>query len=257
MVQGAADGVTWVVGFVLIADLYGPEERGRVMGYVMSGTSVGIVVGPSIGGWLYEAGGVRLPFVFVAVLALVCAVGFLVIRPQPGGAPRRGRSIWSVVRVPGVAICGAMVVVAGGTIATLELVLPLFLNQRLTLVGLVLTAVWMPLMAAAASFQMGARRHRRSMDGDFADRDAVARVHGGGDIVCRPRRVRRGLRRVQHRLGHRAARRTSARRLAVRTAGVWRLDDRLVDRGASHHAAAVASTIEGQNDIVVAAGPIQ
>lgn len=190
MVQGAADGVTWAVGFALLADLYGPEERGRVMGYVMSGTSVGIVVGPSIGGWLYEAGGLALPFAFVAALALVCVAGFLVIGPQPGSAPR-GRSIWSVVRVPGVAVCSAIVVVAGGTIATLELVLPLFLTQRLalgpsrvgllfgaaavaaatmpfvygpwtdrwggrrlTLIGLVLTAVWMPLMATAASFQM-------------------------------------------------------------------------------------------------------
>src|SRR6478672_8229912 len=62
LVQGAADGVTWVVGFALIADLYGPDERGRVMGYVMSGTSIGIMLGPSIGGWLYEAGGVALPF---------------------------------------------------------------------------------------------------------------------------------------------------------------------------------------------------
>ena len=59
MIQGAADGVTWVVGFALIADCYGPEDRGRVMGYVMSGTSFGIIVGPSIGGWLYQAGGVR------------------------------------------------------------------------------------------------------------------------------------------------------------------------------------------------------
>src|SRR5258705_236034 len=32
MAQGAADGVTWVVGLALVADLYGPEERGRVMG---------------------------------------------------------------------------------------------------------------------------------------------------------------------------------------------------------------------------------
>jgi MFS family permease len=62
LIQGAADGVTWVVGFALIADLYGPEERGRVLGYVMSGTSAGIMVGPSIGGWLYQAGGLFLPF---------------------------------------------------------------------------------------------------------------------------------------------------------------------------------------------------
>ena len=59
LVQGAADAVTWVVGFALIADLYGPEERGRVMGIVMSGTSVAFMVGPSIGGWLYEIGGIR------------------------------------------------------------------------------------------------------------------------------------------------------------------------------------------------------
>src|SRR5579862_833612 len=55
MAQGAADGVAWAVGFALIADAYGPEERGRVMGYVMSGTSVGIMIGPPLGGWLYQA----------------------------------------------------------------------------------------------------------------------------------------------------------------------------------------------------------
>ena len=29
LLQGAADGMTWIVGFALIADLYGPAERGR------------------------------------------------------------------------------------------------------------------------------------------------------------------------------------------------------------------------------------
>ena len=97
MMQGAADGVTWVVGFALVADRYRPEERGRVMGYVMSGTSFGIMVGPSIGGWLYEAGGVALPFQFVSALALACAAGFAHAaaasrRAIDGLAPRSGRS---------------------------------------------------------------------------------------------------------------------------------------------------------------------
>ena len=69
LVQGAADAVTWVVGFALIADLYGQEERGRVMGLVMSGTNFAFMFGPTLGGWLYEAGGIRLPFLFVAALA--------------------------------------------------------------------------------------------------------------------------------------------------------------------------------------------
>jgi predicted MFS family arabinose efflux permease len=188
MVQGAADGVTWVVGFALIADSYGPADRGRVIGYVMSGTSLGIIVGPSIGGWLYDAGGVALPFQFVAALALVCAIGFMVIRPKTERIQAARPSIWSVMRVPPVAICAAVIVVAASTIAMLEPVLPLFFDRRLgltpsqigwlfgaaavastlmplvygpmiarwgarrlTLTGLVLTAIWMPAMATASS----------------------------------------------------------------------------------------------------------
>jgi MFS transporter, DHA1 family, solute carrier family 18 (vesicular amine transporter), member 1/2 len=189
MIQGAADGVTWVVGFALIADCYGPEDRGRVMGYVMSGTSFGIIVGPSIGGWLYQAGGVALPFEFVAVIALVCAAGFAFLRPQTPGDRSTRQSIWSVVRVPSVALCALVVVLAASTIAMLEPVLPLFFDRRLgltpaqigllfgiaavastlmpliygplihrwgarrlTLTGLVLTAAWLPMMATASGF---------------------------------------------------------------------------------------------------------
>jgi len=131
LVQGAADGVTWVVGFALIADLYGPDERGRVMGYVMSGTSVALLVGPSIGGWLYAMGGIELPFVFVAALAFACAIGFLAIRTAPAAPNRAAPSAWSVVRTPAVAECAAYVVVMGATLAMLEPVLPLFFSRRL------------------------------------------------------------------------------------------------------------------------------
>src|SRR3977135_382657 len=48
-VRGAADAVTWVVGFALIADLYGPDERGRVSGIVMSSTTASMFIGANIG----------------------------------------------------------------------------------------------------------------------------------------------------------------------------------------------------------------
>ena len=120
MIQGAADGATWVVGLALVADLYGPEDRGRVMGYVMSGTSVGIILGPSIGGWLYQAGGVALPFLFTSALSLVCAVGFALMQPPARVAARGSRgSIRAVARVPAVALCVATVIVISATIAML------------------------------------------------------------------------------------------------------------------------------------------
>lgn len=190
LIQGAADGVTWVVGFALIADLYAPEDRGRVMGYVMSGTSFGIMIGPSIGGWLYEIGGLELPFLFVAGLALVCAAGFAAIQPERRARAGAVPTIWSVVRRPAVAHCVALVIVSAATLAMLEPVLPLFFDRklalspsqigllfgaaavastlmplvygpmtdrwggrRLTLIGLVLTAAWMPTIATAGSLR--------------------------------------------------------------------------------------------------------
>jgi MFS family permease len=37
-----------VVGFAMIADLYEADERGRVSGIVMMGTSVAVMVGPTL-----------------------------------------------------------------------------------------------------------------------------------------------------------------------------------------------------------------
>jgi DHA1 family solute carrier family 18 vesicular amine transporter 1/2 len=190
LLQGAADGVMWVAGFALIADLYGPEDRGRVMGYVMSGTSVGVMVGPSIGGWLYEAGGTRLPFLFVSALSLVCAAGFLAMTPPDRDRSAQAPSIWSVLRVGDVARCVGFVIVAAMTFAMFEPVLPLFYARslglsparvgvlfgtgaiasavmpfvygpliarfgarRMTIVGLLLTALGLPLLGLAQGFR--------------------------------------------------------------------------------------------------------
>ncbi len=130
LVQGAADAVTWVVGFALIADRYGPDERGRVSGIVMSGTSVAFMVGPSIGGWLYEAGGIRAPFVLVAGLAVIAAVGFLCLDTPSEHADTEAVPIGAVLRSRPVAICAAIVVAISATLSMLEPVLPLFLNGK-------------------------------------------------------------------------------------------------------------------------------
>jgi DHA1 family solute carrier family 18 vesicular amine transporter 1/2 len=131
LVQGAADAITWVVGFALIADRFGPDERGRVSGIVMSGTSIAFMVGPSIGGWLYEIGGIRAPFLLVSGLALFAALAFVwldVPRPVSETEPV---SVGVVLRSRPVAICTAVVVAISATLTMEEPVLPLFLNAKL------------------------------------------------------------------------------------------------------------------------------
>ena len=132
LLQGAADGMTWIVGFAMIADLYGPEERGRAMGLAMAGSSSGIIIGPVIGGWLYEIGGIRLPFLFVAALAILDLVAFAVVAPATRGS---GTSVpmRRVLTHRPVAVCALVVIAGGGTIAMLEPVIPLVLESRLGL----------------------------------------------------------------------------------------------------------------------------
>jgi multidrug resistance protein len=128
LVQGAADAITWVVGFALIADLYGPDERGRVTGIVMSGTNFAVIIGPTIGGWLYEVGGTTLPFLAVAVLALAVAGLFVWIDPPHQRAAREAVPARALLRTRAVLACALAVIAVSATITMLEPVLSLHLS---------------------------------------------------------------------------------------------------------------------------------
>ena len=189
LVQGAADAVTWVVGFALIADLYDSSERGRITGIVMMGTSFAVMFGPTLGGWFYELGGIRLPFIAVAVMAIVDIALFVWIEVPPHHAAAEAVPIGMVLRVPAIAACALTVVAISGTISMLEPVLSLYLNtlgvnparvgmlygaaavvttslhplcgrladrfgaRRMTMLGLIATACMTPILGQAWSYQ--------------------------------------------------------------------------------------------------------
>jgi MFS family permease len=190
LLQGAADAITWVVGFALIADAYDPSERGRVTGVVMASASVAYMLGPSLGGWLYEVGGVQLPFFFLAGLALLGAIGFIAVRVPDRRTERDRVPLAAIIREPPVVACVLAVVAVAATMAMIEPVLALHLEgrvglgparigmvfagaavanvflhpvfgalsdrwgaRRLTIVGLFATAAVVPLLARAWSFE--------------------------------------------------------------------------------------------------------
>ena len=143
LAQGAADAITWVVGFAVVADLYSTEDRGRVMGLVMSGSTGAFLLGPSVGGWLYELGGAHVPYLAVGVLAAVAALGLAAI-DLPAPTPRPPLRLRSLTSAPAVVICATAVIVGGGTIAMLEPVMSLEFSSVLGLgpgrIGLVFGA---------------------------------------------------------------------------------------------------------------------
>src|SRR5262245_39523187 len=129
LVQGAADAITWVVGFALICDLYEPNERGRVTGFVMMGTSFSVMIGPTFGGWLYELGGIRTPFVFVGVLAAIDMALFAWLVVPSRQVEAEPVPVGIVLRVPAIAACAIAVIAISATISMLEPVLSLHLSS--------------------------------------------------------------------------------------------------------------------------------
>jgi MFS family permease len=155
----------------------------------MMGTSAAFMIGPTLGGWLYEAGGIRLPFIAVAVGAAAAAVCFLWldIPARQGGGEIVPISM--VLRVPSIAACALAVVTISATLSMLEPVLALHLAtlgvnpgriglaygaaavattvlhplcgrladrfgaRRITMIGLVLSALVLPILGQAWSFQ--------------------------------------------------------------------------------------------------------
>jgi predicted MFS family arabinose efflux permease len=131
LVQGAADATTWVVGFALIADLFPPEARGRVTGIILGGTSVAYMVGPSIGGWLYEIGGIKLPFLFVTGMAVLTAAAFAALRLPEHRASREPVPILALLRDRQILTCGVVVLLMAATMTMFEPLFVLFLQDNL------------------------------------------------------------------------------------------------------------------------------
>lgn len=167
LVQGIADAITWVVGFAVIADVTTTDDRGRAMGFAMSGSTFGFMAGPTIGGWLYEAGGPTVPYLMVAALSVVAAAGLAWV-PLPAPSAEQGRpDIFRIATARPVLVCALAVVVGGGTIAMTEPVLALYFSSAIGLgpariglvfgAGAVIAAIMHPIFGRIAD-RAGSRR---------------------------------------------------------------------------------------------------
>ncbi|KAI9144823.1 major facilitator superfamily domain-containing protein [Paraphysoderma sedebokerense] len=71
VMQGVAAGASWTVGLSLLADVFPPEKLGSAIGPVMSCNHLGFLVGPPLGGALFQLLGYSAPFYVCASLALL------------------------------------------------------------------------------------------------------------------------------------------------------------------------------------------
>lgn len=111
LAQGAAAAATWTAGLALIAEHY-VEKRVQMMGFAMIGSTAGSVIGPLVGGWLFDLGGFRLPFAMIGVLLVVDLVSRIILLPPEKGSTEKSPELKALLFDKSVLIAGLAVGVA-------------------------------------------------------------------------------------------------------------------------------------------------
>jgi MFS family permease len=88
---GSAAFITGAV--VFIADISEPTNRGRLMSIFQGAFLIGITLGPAVGGFIAEVGGIRAPFIAIGVVSLISAVWAFLRVPETRWSKRDGETL--------------------------------------------------------------------------------------------------------------------------------------------------------------------
>lgn len=139
--QGAASAASWTAGLALMAEHY-VENRVQMMGVALAGGTAGSVLGPVIGGALYQAGGLTLPFLVVTVLVTVDAGQRVFLLPRQSPHRESGPNLRALLLDGSVLLPGLAVALAAFGWGIIEPLLPEHLGRSEatpTTIGLVFT----------------------------------------------------------------------------------------------------------------------
>lgn len=132
--QGISAAITWTAGFALLADLFPSQERGKVMGIALSGQSIGTLIGPTVGGWLYQLGGYKVPFLAATGLAIIDGLlRILLIKDVPHEKSESVLSSLNLLKNRRLLIIIGVVIIGASIPCVLEPTLPLRLQKGMNI----------------------------------------------------------------------------------------------------------------------------
>ena len=130
LLQGMSGAATWSAGLAMLSETFGPEDRAPRLGAAMSVMSLGTLLGPAVGGILYDSFGYATTFIIPSVLACIVGIAFMSVKEQTGRETRARlrEHISPLLRTPRVFLAIALAVVAGAaTYGILEPYMPVYL----------------------------------------------------------------------------------------------------------------------------------
>ncbi len=135
---GVGFGVIWTAGMAWVSEIDTGTKGGR-LGPAVTGSSVGVMAGPAVGGILAQHAGLGVPFLLIAA---VCGFVVVPLTLGSGNAPERPttepvplapktsvRSLVALMRRPGVAAAAGGLIVAGAVSGSSQLLITLGLHH--------------------------------------------------------------------------------------------------------------------------------
>ena len=150
--QGVGSAFADTSGLAMIAAQYTEEtERSKALGVALAFISFGSLFAPPFGGILYQFGGKCVPFLFLALLALIDAfLLFLVMKPVRQerdvtvGVDHAGVPMYKLILDPYIAICAGCLVMANVSLAFLEPTIALWMKETFHASEWEIGMVWLP-----------------------------------------------------------------------------------------------------------------
>jgi DHA1 family solute carrier family 18 vesicular amine transporter 1/2 len=154
---GVAFGVVWTTGVAWLADLEDGGDGSR-LGASITCSSVGIMVGPAVGGVLAQAAGAGVPFLVIAVITMVVVAPLTLARDGTGRPVARpaerpvqtasARALVRLARRPAVAAAAGGLIVSGAVSGVSQLLISSGLHR----VGVSTGSIGLAFSAAAVGY---------------------------------------------------------------------------------------------------------
>ena len=111
----------------MLADRYTDnKERGNAMGIALGGLALGVLIGPPFGGFLFQFFGKAVPFLILALLALLDGcLQMLILVPEVTKNDEEAPTFRDLACDPYIQVCAGAITFANMGIAMLEPSLPL------------------------------------------------------------------------------------------------------------------------------------
>ena len=132
--QGIGSSCASVAGMAVLAQSF-PDynERGNVMGIALSGgLALGVLFGPSFGGFMYEFVGASSPFI---VLSFLCLIGLslqvCIVYPDVKQTNEKTSSLKTLMADPQIVVVTGSILLANMAVGMLESSLPIIMMDRM------------------------------------------------------------------------------------------------------------------------------